>query len=156
MLISGAIATLIGGRLADHFERRKVVWISMIPLAPFLLLFLVGGPAVAIVAAALIGAATVGTFSVTLVMGQEYLPNHVGVASGVTLGLAIGLGGVGAALLGVFADASGIPAAIVLIAILPIPALALALTLPAAERPRQDPTPLAPGAGQAAEAGRLP
>ena len=128
----------------------------MTPLAPFVVLFLIGGPGVAIVAVALIGAATVGTFSVTLVMGQEYLPSHVGVASGVTLGLAIGLGGVGAALLGVLADASGIPAAIALIAVLPIPALALALTLPAAEQPRSDPVPLAPGAGagQAGEAGQ--
>jgi len=140
MLAAGAISTLIGGRLADRFERRKVVWFSMIPIAPFVILFLLGGPGVAIIAAGLIGAATVGTFSVTLVMGQEYLPNHVGVASGVTLGLAIGLGGVGAALLGVLADASGIPAAIALIAVLPIPALALAFTLPDAQRPRSSPT----------------
>ncbi len=158
MLACGAIATLIGGRLADHFERRKVVWVSMIPLTPFLVLFLLGGPGVAIVAAGLIGAATIGTFSVTLVMGQEYVPNHVGVASGVTLGLAIGFGGVGAALLGILADASGIPAAIVLIAFLPIPTLALALTLPTADRPRRGPAPVSVGApaGQAAEAPQAP
>ena len=154
MLVCGAVATLIGGRLADHFERRKVVWISMIPLTPMIVVFLLGGPGVAIVMAGLIGAATVGTFSVTLVMGQEYLPSHVGVASGVTLGLAIGLGGVGAALLGALADATGIPTAIALIAVLPLPALALALTLPTAERPRPQSPGVRPAtpAGQAAEA----
>ncbi|MGI9557953.1 MAG: MFS transporter [Solirubrobacterales bacterium] len=158
MLICGAIGTLVGGRLADHYERRKVVWVSMIPLTPLVIIFLIGGPGVAIVAGGLLGAAVVGTFSVTLVMGQEYVPNHVGVASGVTLGLAIGLGGVGAALLGALADATDISTAIALIAVLPIPALALAFTLPATERTgsEQRRGPKVPPAGQAAEAAQTP
>jgi hypothetical protein len=41
----------------------------------------------------LTGAATVGTFGVTVVMGQEYLPGRIGLAAGVTMGLSIGLGG---------------------------------------------------------------
>ena len=56
--------------------------------------------------AALAGAATIATFAVTIVMGQEYLPGRIGVASGVTIGLSIGLGGVGAPLLGLLADAA--------------------------------------------------
>ena len=48
-----------------------------------------------------IGFVTVMSFSVSVVMGQEYLPSRLGIASGVTLGLAIGIGGVVAAVLGV-------------------------------------------------------
>ena len=58
--------------------------------------------------AALAGAATIATFAVTIVMGQEYLPGRIGVASGVTIGLSIGLGGIGAPLLGLVADAHGL------------------------------------------------
>ncbi len=58
----------------------------------------------------LLGAATIATFAVTIVMGQEYLPGRLGVSSGVTIGLSIGLGGVGAPLLGLLADAHGLRA----------------------------------------------
>ena len=50
--------------------------------------------------AALAGAATIATFAVTIVMGQEYLPGRLGVAAGVTIGLSIGLAASGAPLLG--------------------------------------------------------
>jgi FSR family fosmidomycin resistance protein-like MFS transporter len=77
-------------------------------------------------------------------MGQEYLPRRLGLASGVTLGAAIGLGGVAAALLGVLADAAGLEAVMWTVALLPIPALLLALSLP--------PTPQERAVGEAAAA----
>ena len=58
--------------------------------------------------AALAGAATIATFAVTIVMGQEFLPGRIGVASGVTIGLSVGMGGVAAPLLGILADADGL------------------------------------------------
>jgi MFS transporter, FSR family, fosmidomycin resistance protein len=91
---------------------------------------LLGGVGVAIGALALIGAATIATFSVTVVMGQEYLPSRLGIASGVTLGLAIGFGGLGAAILGALADATSLRTALEVVAVLPLPALALAMALP--------------------------
>ena len=142
MVVGGAISTLVTGRLADRFPRRSVLWISIVPLTPLLLLFLLGGPAVAIALCALIGATTIGTIAVSLVMSQEYLPNHMGLASGMAIGLALGLGGVGAGLLGFLADATGIPTVIALMAILPLPALALVLSLPRADRPRPAPEPV--------------
>jgi FSR family fosmidomycin resistance protein-like MFS transporter len=63
-------------------------------------------------------------------MGQEYLPGRLGVAAGVTIGLSIGLGGVGAPLLGVLADAHGLRAVFETIAVLPLLALVLVLALP--------------------------
>ena len=69
---------------------------------------------------------TIASFSITIVLGQAYLPNRTGLASGITLGLAIGLGGVAATALGVVADAEGLPAVLWVIAILPVPSLLLA------------------------------
>ncbi|MEY2532535.1 MAG: transporter, family, fosmidomycin resistance protein [bacterium] len=134
MFAAGAIATLVGGRLADRFGRRVVLRTSMAVITPLMVVFLTGSVPVAVAALAFIGAATIATFSVTVVMGQEYLPNRLGIASGVTLGLSIGIGGVGAALLGVVADASSLRTALQIVALLPLPALALAMTLP--DRPR--------------------
>ena len=70
------------------------------------------------------------SFSVSVVMGQEYLPSRLGIASGVTMGFAIGVGGVAAALLGVLADAAGLETVMWTVALLPLAGLALALLLP--------------------------
>jgi FSR family fosmidomycin resistance protein-like MFS transporter len=79
---------------------------------------------------AAIGFVTVMSFSVSVVMGQEYLPSRLGIASGVTLGFAIGVGGVAAALLGALADHAGLATVMWTVALLPFAGLALALTLP--------------------------
>ncbi len=130
MLVCGAIGTLIGGRLADRVGRRAVLVTSLAVLGPAILVMLVSGPVLAFVMLALIGGVTVATFSVTVVMGQEYLPGRLGIASGVTLGLAIGVGGVVAAPLGLLADAVGIRTVLAGVAVLPLLALGLGLTLP--------------------------
>jgi FSR family fosmidomycin resistance protein-like MFS transporter len=63
-------------------------------------------------------------------MGQEYLPGRIGVAAGFTMGLSIGLGGVGAPVLGVLADNYGLPATMLMICALPLAGFFLALSLP--------------------------
>jgi FSR family fosmidomycin resistance protein-like MFS transporter len=130
MLIGGAAGTLIGGPLADRFGRRVVLVGTMLALPPLIAGFLLSGPVLAVVFAALAGAATIATFAVTIVMGQEYLPDRLGVSAGVTIGLSIGLGGVGAPLLGLLADAHGLRVTFEVIAGLPLLALALTLALP--------------------------
>ena len=130
MLVGGAVGTLVGGRLADRIGRRAVLRGSMLLLPPLIVGFLVSGPALAMVFAALAGAATIATFAVTIVMGQEYLPGRIGVASGVTIGLSIGLGGVCAPLLGLLADAHGLRAVFELMVFVPLLALVLAQALP--------------------------
>jgi FSR family fosmidomycin resistance protein-like MFS transporter len=131
MLAAGAVGTLLMGPLADRFGRKAVLAWSMLALAPLVLGFTLAGPYAGMALLALVGAATVGTFGVTVVMGQEYLPGRIGLAAGVTMGLSIGLGGVGAPLLGLLADVGGLRTAMLAIAALPILGLALALTLPA-------------------------
>lgn len=144
MLVAGAVGTIVGGRLADRIGRRPVLIGSMVLQLPLLALFLLAGPATAVALLAAVGCVTIATFSVTVVMGQEYLPGRVGLASGVTLGLAIGLGGVWASFLGLVADRFGLVTVMELIAVLPLAGLVLALTLP-----RDAPGPAAQGSPSA-------
>jgi len=131
MLFAGALGTLIGGRLVDRIGRRKVLVGSIVFQIPLLLAFVLAPEGIlAGVLLAGIGFVTVMSFSVSVVMGQEYLPSRLGIASGVTLGFAIGVGGIAAALLGALADRSGLETVMWTIAALPLFGLALALTLP--------------------------
>jgi FSR family fosmidomycin resistance protein-like MFS transporter len=129
-LAGGAVGTLVGGQLADRLGRRPVVLGSLALATPLVQLFLSAPASVATPLLFLTGSAVVASFSVTVVMGQEYLPNHIGIASGVTLGLAIGLGGLGAPLLGLLADAHGLETALVLAGLVPLFGVAATLTLP--------------------------
>ncbi|HEY7630865.1 MAG TPA: MFS transporter [Thermoleophilaceae bacterium] len=136
MLIGGAFGTLCGGPLADRFGRRAVLFGSMTLLPPLILLFHALVPPASTIEIFFIGAAVIATFSVTVVMGQEYLPGRLGTASGVTLGLSIGLGGLGAPLLGVVADKWGLNTTLYVLAVLPLGGLLLTFTLPPARSRR--------------------
>ena len=135
MLFGGAVGTLVMGPLADRFGRRTVVGASMLVLPPLIFCFTLAGTFVGMALLVLVGAGTVGTFGITVVMGQEYLPGRIGLAAGITMGLSIGLGGVGAPLLGLVADRAGLSFTMLVIATLPILGLLLALTLPRGTRP---------------------
>ena len=140
MLVAGAAGTLIGGRLADRVGRRGVMVWAMVPLA----LLLVALPHLALAPFVLaligIGLAIDGPFSVTVVFGQELLPGHAGLASGITIGAAIGVGGLLATALGAVADATTIATVLELLPLFAVAAFALALTLP---EPRRLRTPVA-------------
>jgi MFS transporter, FSR family, fosmidomycin resistance protein len=130
MLAAGAGGTYVGGRLMDRLGRRVILVGSMAMLSPLLVLFLLVGrwPATALLVG--IGFVVISNFSVTVVMGQEYMPSRLGLASGIMLGAAIGAGGVAAAALGALADATSLDTTLWVIALTPLPALLLALTLP--------------------------
>jgi MFS transporter, FSR family, fosmidomycin resistance protein len=136
MLVGGAFGTLCGGPLADRFGRRAVLFGSMTVLPPLILLFHALNPPASTIEMFFVGAAVIATFSVTVVMGQEYLPGRIGTASGVTLGLSIGLGGLGAPLLGLVADRWGLDTTLYVLAALPLGGLALTFTLPPARSRR--------------------
>ncbi len=76
----------------------------------------------------------VGTFGVTMVMGQEYMPRHVGTASGLVIGLSVGLGGIAALALGRLADATSLRTALYVAAAAPMLAVVLASQLPRARK----------------------
>ena len=130
MLVAGAVGTYVGGRLVDRLGRRPIVVLSMGALAPLLVAFLLVGRWPATVLLVAIGFLVIANFSITVVMSQEYLPNRLGLASGITLGAAIGVGGLAAAALGTLADHTSLTTTLWVIAVIPIPAFLLAMTLP--------------------------
>ena len=77
-----------------------------------------------------IGVTLFGTYSPAIVMGQNYLPNHVGLSSGITLGVAVSIGGGAAPIIGRIADLYGIWFSLAAIAFLPIIFLVITLSLP--------------------------
>src|SRR6516225_2580547 len=90
---SVALGTLIGGRLADRYGRKIVIAGSLAAFVPLLLMFLNSRIIVAAIMLVPIGIAAAAANSVVVVMGQDYLPNRVGLAAGVTLGLSMTIGG---------------------------------------------------------------
>jgi FSR family fosmidomycin resistance protein-like MFS transporter len=145
MLITGGLGTLVLGPAADRFGRRPVLAASSIATAPLVLVFVAVGGIPGAVALGLIGCFVMGTFGVTMVMGQEYLPRRVGMASGLVIGLSIGLGGIAAVGLGALADAIDLRSALYVCAASPLLALALTLLLPSGrERSRLAPELVAP------------
>jgi len=138
MFVAGAVGTFVGGRVVDRLGRRRLVMGSTALTVPLLAaLVLAPGPLTAGLLTALAGFVVIATFSVTVVMSQEYLPTRLGLASGVSLGLAIGVGGLAAALMGLVADAYGLRTVMWLIVALAVPSVALARTLPVTRAERR-------------------
>jgi FSR family fosmidomycin resistance protein-like MFS transporter len=113
---TSVFGTLAGGRLADRFGRRVIIRTGFAGAALFLALFVAAshrGVAMGLLVplAAFIFLPT----SVLIVLGQEYLPDRVGVASGVTLGLAVSVGGMAAPVLGRLADRHGLTVVLTLL-----------------------------------------
>ena len=96
MLLSGAVGTLLLGPIADRIGLRRTLLVAQAVLPPLILVFVLVGGVVGALALMLVGICVVGTFGVTMVLSQMYLPRHVGMASGLSVGLAMGLGGIAA------------------------------------------------------------
>jgi MFS transporter, FSR family, fosmidomycin resistance protein len=124
-----AVGTLIGGRLADRYGRKAVISGSLGAFVPFLLVFLDSRIIVAAIMLVPVGIAAAAANSVVVVMGQDYLPNRVGLAAGVTLGLSMTIGGMLTPVLGTVADHYGLRTAMLLVALVPLLAFAMSLTL---------------------------
>jgi len=134
MLLVGAIGTVIAGPTADRFGRRLVLMASMIATPPLVAGFILLGGVPGAICLALVGVMVVGTFGVTMVLSQEYLPSRIGMASGLSIGFSIGLGGIGAVALGALADSVDLRAALWATAVVPVLAVVLGLRLPSSRR----------------------
>jgi FSR family fosmidomycin resistance protein-like MFS transporter len=77
-----------------------------------------------------VGFTLISTFTVSVVLGQAYLPRNLGMASGMIVGFAIGTGGLGVAALGGLADRWGLPLALWVTALMPVGGFAASLFLP--------------------------
>jgi FSR family fosmidomycin resistance protein-like MFS transporter len=144
MLVSGAVGTLVLGPVADRIGLRRTLLLTQAALPFLVVLFVaVGGP-VGTLALMLVGLSVVGTFGVTMVLGQLYLPRRVGMASGLTVGLSMGLGGIAAVALGAVADAIDLQTALYVAAAGPALGALVCLFLPAPVARRAPPVEAAP------------
>ncbi|CEG24277.1 Fosmidomycin resistance protein [Planococcus massiliensis] len=119
-LAVGAAGTFFGGPLADRIGRKNVIVLSLlvpIPLAmalPYVPLFAV------LILLALIGFFIMLSFSVTVVYAQELVPSKIGTMSGLTVGLAFGMGAIGGVVIGILMDSIGVYETMVVVSFLPI------------------------------------
>jgi FSR family fosmidomycin resistance protein-like MFS transporter len=134
-LVAVAAGGLIGGPVGDRIGRKWVIWVSILGVAPFTLLLPHVGLAWTGVLSVVIGLILASAFSAILVYAQELIPGRVGMVSGLFFGLAFGMGGIGAAVLGNLADAHGIAYVYRLCAYLPLMGL-ITVFLPDLEPPQ--------------------
>lgn len=128
-LIAGAAGTMIGSPLADRWGHRRFLSLSILLVIPLLLLFYNTSGWILFVILGLTGMALICTFPVTVVIAQTLLPHNLGMASGLTVGFAVGSGGLGVTVLGMIADAWGVPMAMKTILLLPVLGFILSLLL---------------------------
>ena len=107
-LAAVAAGTMIGGPIGDRIGRKYVIWVSILGVTPFTLLLPYANLFWTGVLTVVIGIVLASAFSAILVYAQELIPGKVGMVAGLFFGLAFGLGGVGAAVLGQLADATSI------------------------------------------------
>ena len=119
-LFGGAAAGLYGGHLSDRVGRRAVIVVSLLLFTPITALMILSKGWILWLLLLASGAALLGSFSVTVVMAQELLPRHVGLASGLILGLAFGTGGLGTAISGYLADHFGLYNVVWILALVPL------------------------------------
>ena len=132
-LFALALGGLIGGPVGDRVGRKRVIWFSILGVAPFTMAL----PYVDLqwtgILSFVIGLILASAFSAILVFAQELMPGKIGAVSGLFFGLAFGMGGIGAAVLGAVADRHGIEFVYRLCAFLPLLGVTAAL-LPNIER----------------------
>ncbi len=131
---AGAAGTLVGGPLADRWGPRRFIMGVFFLGTPLAVAFLFARGVWAFVLLGALGFVLISTFSVSVVLAQAYLPRHLGMASGLIVGFAIGTGGIGVALLGSMADRWGLPLALGVAAAMPFLGFVAACFLPEPRR----------------------
>ena len=128
-LASVAVGTFAGGPIGDWIGRKRVIWASILGVAPFSIALPHMGLVGTAVLTVFIGVILASAFSAMLVYAQELVPGKVGMISGLFYGLAFGFAGIGSAFLGHLADRTSIEHVFTLCAYLPLIGL-LAVLLP--------------------------
>ena len=103
-----AAGTIFGGPIGDRIGARKVIWVSILGILPFTLVLPYANLYLTAVLTVIIGFILASAFPAIIVYAQELLPGRVGMVSGLFFGLAFGIAGIAAAVLGIVADRKGI------------------------------------------------
>jgi len=143
-LFLGAVAlgALVGGPIGDRIGRRWVIWISILGVLPFTLLLPYASLFWTPLLVMTIGVVLSSAFSAIVVYAQDLMPGRVGTVAGLFFGIAFGIGGIGAALLGRIADRHGIELVYRVCSFLPAIGLLTAFLPDLEARPaRADPAP---------------
>lgn len=135
-LLAMALGTLVGGPVGDRIGRKRVIWVSILGVAPFTLLLPFVDLTWTCVLTFVVGLILSSAFSAIVVFAQELMPGKVGAVSGLFFGFAFGIGGIGAAVLGAVADRYGIEFVYRLCAYLPLLGMVAAF-LPNIEHPKR-------------------
>jgi len=135
-LFAVALGTVVGGPVGDRVGRKYVIWASILGVAPFTLMLPYANLFWTGVLVVIIGVVLASAFSAILVYAQELIPGKIGMVSGLFFGFAFGMGGIGAAVLGILADRGGIAFVYTLCSFLPLLGV-IAAFLPNLERPRK-------------------
>ncbi|AIF50905.1 MFS transporter [Pelosinus sp. UFO1] len=126
-LATSALGTLFGGAMSDRFGSKRVMLYSILPISILLYLFPIVGDVGAFVVLSCASILLSATFTSSLVLAQKMMPNNVGMASGLTIGLSVGLGAMGVLALGKVADIWGMPVIFTILACLPVVGFVLTL-----------------------------
>ena len=129
ILGAGAVGTIVAGPIADRVGKRATIMASLACVPLMLAAYLLVPGTIGVVAIVLAGAFLVGTFTPTLLLGQEFMPNRLALASALMIGFTSGLGGIGVAFLGRAADVAGLPLALWALVAVAVIAVALSLGL---------------------------
>ena len=132
-LASVAVGTMCGGPIGDRYGRKHLIWVSILGALPFTLMLPFASLLWTSVLSVVIGLFLASAFPAIVVYGQELLPGRVGLVAGLFFGFSFGMGGLGAALIGVLADLKGIEFVYRLCSFLPALGL-LAVFLPRVEK----------------------
>ena len=125
-----ALGTFAGGPIGDRIGRKAVIWVSILGVLPFSLALPYVNLVWTVVLSFIIGMVIASAFSAIIVFAQQLVPGNVGMISGLFFGFAFGIGGIGAAVIGMLADARGILWVYHVCSFLPLLGL-LAVLLPA-------------------------
>lgn len=136
LYLGGAVGSVLGGALADRWERVTVAcWSYLLTVAAIAGIMFIPGTAMYL----FIALTSVGLyipFSLQVTLGQDYLPTRVGTASGITLGLTVSIGGLATPFIGGIADATSLRTALTPLILMPALSWLLFRTLPEPAAPK--------------------
>jgi FSR family fosmidomycin resistance protein-like MFS transporter len=130
MLVAGVIGQVVGGTISDRYGRKEYTLVGLVAAIPPFVIFVTAGGIASLVAMIVFGFILWSTFAVTVAMAHELAPGNVGLVSGLMLGLAVGAGGLGVAVIGYIADLFSLSAGLMMIPLAIIVAIPLFLAVP--------------------------